>query len=105
MAQLPARLLAARLAQALGLAAQAVAGGWLATIVAVLGQPSLPLLHACQQQGDLLALLGILDFEFGDPGFGCHAPLLPSSASLPRIMGEEPVRTESARGDRARRSD
>src|SRR5262245_37871970 len=86
MAQLAARLLAAALAQALGLAPQAVAGGWLPTIVAVLGQLRLQLLHAREQQGDLLALLGILGFQFSDPGFGGHAPILLCSASLPDLL-------------------
>ncbi len=50
MPQLSARLLAALLAQALRLAPQPVTAGWLAAVVAILGQACFQLLHTRQQR-------------------------------------------------------
>src|SRR5262245_10841932 len=76
MAQLSAWLLAAAVAQALGFAAQAVARRWLATVMAVLGQPRLQGLDLGSQQLYPLAQGSILGFQFGDPLSGGHTPML-----------------------------
>ncbi len=79
MADLPARLPAALLAQTLGLARlspQSVAGGWLAAVVTVLGQPRLQFLHARHERRDLVSLARVLGFELRDACVWRHASML-----------------------------
>ena len=79
MAQLPARLPARLAPQAAGsrqLTLQPIRGGWLAAVVAVLGQPRLQITHPLQQHGNLLALLGVLGFHGDDLFCWLYASML-----------------------------
>ncbi len=79
VAQLPAWLLARLPAQAAcpgRLPLQPIRGGRLATIVAILGQPCLQVMHTRQQPGNLLTLLGNFGFTLGDTFIWRHASIL-----------------------------
>jgi hypothetical protein len=76
MSQLPTRLLATALPQALGLPLESVARRRLAAVVAVLGQPCFQLLHARHQCRHLRALGCILGFELANAFLRHHAPML-----------------------------
>jgi hypothetical protein len=96
VAQLPARLLAAGLAQAprpARRAPQPITRWRLAAVVAVLGLARFQLLHACHQlryllsQGGVVRLqAGILGLQFDDTGFSSHVSMLHCCASPPDLL-------------------
>jgi hypothetical protein len=76
MPQLPACLLAALRAQALGRAFQPVAARWFGAVVAVLRQSRFQFLHVFQPRPHLLPQGGVLGFEFGDLFLSRHMSML-----------------------------
>jgi hypothetical protein len=117
LSRLPARFLAAPLAQALRLAPEPVAAGRFGAVVAIRGQPGFQLLHTRQQRDVLLAQALILGFEVGNPlvgrsgkeatslpppplrtvraTFTAHGSISPSVVGSLRVLGPLQVRQGS----------
>jgi hypothetical protein len=86
MADLATGLLATMLAEAAGLAGQAIAGRRLGAVVAVLGQSAAQLVHFGDHGSHLLAQDGVFGFQLGDTVFGRHAFHAPYLASPEQLQ-------------------
>lgn len=82
VAQLSTWLLPALLAQALGLALEAVTAGGIAAVVAILGEACLQVVQTCQQRKVLLAQALILGFELGKPATGAVCSVMSGAGGL-----------------------